>query len=187
MKNRTLITKLRQFNPELKVKITAYLQYGCNENGYGSGEYEGFEFSQDYTIRWNDGSIEADKWDGYSVGNVIEVLKEKVLSEISDDDFSLRPGELSNGDPEYKTTWDDEKPEEDDMPDDSNLYNIMDIGDANYEWKGASSLDIEVYYSGDDSDEDDETIMFSLTTDEIDSNPDPIDVIKPVAKKKPGY
>ena len=114
-------------------------------------------------------------------------MKEKILSEISDDDFSLRPGELRNGDPEYKTTWDDEKPEEDDMPDDSTLYNIMEIGDANYEWEGASSIDIEVYYSGYDSDEDDETIMFSLTTDEIDNNPDPIDVIKPVAKKKPGY
>jgi len=29
MKNRTLVTKLRQFNPELKVSIKAYLQHGC--------------------------------------------------------------------------------------------------------------------------------------------------------------
>jgi hypothetical protein len=184
MKNRTLITKLRQFNPELKVKIVANLQYGCNENGYGSGEYEGFGFSQDYTIGWNDGSIEVDKWDGYSVGDVIEVLKEKVLSKISDDDFNLRPGELRNGNPEYKTTWDDEKPEEDDMPDDSELYNIMEIGDANYEWSGASSLDIEVYYISDGSDEEDETIVFSLSEDETDRKPDPMDPVKKPTTKK---
>ena len=181
MKNRTLITKLRQFNPDQQVKITANLQYGCNENGYGSGEYEGFGFSQDYTIGWNDGSIEADKWDGYSVQDVIDVLKEKTLSKISDDDFNLRPGELRNGNPEYKTTWDDEKPEEDDMPDDSELYNIMEIGDANYEWKGASSIEIEVYYT--DHFGDDSTITFTLDSDETDRKPDPLDVVKKPIKK----
>jgi hypothetical protein len=182
MKNRTLITKLRQFNPDSKVKITANLQYGCNEVGYGSGEYEGFGFSQDYTIGWNDGSIEADKWDGYTVEDVINVLKEKVLSKISDDDFGLRPGELRNGNPEYTTTWDDEKPEEDDMPDDSELYNIMEIGDSDYEWAGAASLEIEVYYI--DNDGDESTISYTLEVDETDRKPDPLDPIKkPVAKK----
>jgi hypothetical protein len=178
MKNRTLITKLRQFNPDLKVKITANLQYGCNEVGYGSGEYEGFGFSQDYTIGWNDGSIEADKWDGYTVEDVINVLKEKVLSKISDDDFGLRPGELRNGNPEYTTTWDDEQPDEDNMPDDSELYNIMEIGDSEYEWANAASLEIEVYYT--DNDGDDNTISFTLEVDESDRKPDPLD---PVAKK----
>ena len=182
MKNRTLITRLRQFNPELNVKITANLQYGCNENGYGSGEYEGLSFSQDYTIGWNDGSLSADKWDGYTVSDVIDVLKEKVLSKISDDDFSLRPGELRNGNPEYSTTWNDEQPEEDDMPDDSELYNIMEIGDSNYEWADAASLEIEVYYT--DNDGDDNTISFTLEVDETDRKPDPLDPIKkPVAKK----
>ena len=182
MKNRTLITKLRQFNPELKVKITANLQYGCNENGYGSGDYEGFGFSQDYTIGWNDGYLSADTWDGYSVSDVIDVLKEKVLSKISDVDFGLRPGELRNGNPEYKTTWDDESPEMEDMPDDSDLYNMMEIGDANYEWSGAASLDIEVCYTDDDGEES--TISFSLSEDETDRKPDPMDEIKkPVAKK----
>ena len=178
MKNRTLITRLRQFNLDSKVKITANLQYGCNEVGYGSGEYEGFDFSQDYTIGWNDGFLSADKWDGYSVEDVINVLKEKTLSKISDDDFNLRPGELRNGNPEYKTTWDDEKPEEDDMPDDSELYNIMEIDDSNYEWANASSLEIEVYYT--DNDGDDSTISFTLDSDESDRKPDPTD---PVAKK----
>ena len=182
MKNRTLITNLRQFNPDLKVKITANLQYGCNEVGYGSGEYEGLDFSQDYTIGWNDGFLSADKWDGYSVEDVINVLKEKVLSKISDDDFGLRPGELRNGNPEYSTTWDDEKPEEDDMPDDSELYNIMEIGDSNYEWAGAESLEIEVYYI--DNYGDESTISYTLEVDETDRKPDPLDPIKkPVAKK----
>jgi hypothetical protein len=178
MKNRTLITRLRQFNPDLKVKITANLQYGCNEVGYGSGEYEGFNFSQDYTIGWNDGSLSADKWDGYTVEDVIKVLKEKVLSKISDDDFGLRAGELRNGNPEYTTTWDDESPEMDDMPDDSELYNIMEIGDSNYEWANAESLEIEVYYTDNIGDEN--TILFTLEWDESDRKPDPLD---PVAKK----
>lgn len=178
MKNRTLITRLRQFNPDLKVKITANLQYGCNEVGYGSGEYEGLGFSQDYTIGWNDGSLSADKWDGYTVEDVINVLKEKVLSKISDDDFGLRPGELRNGNPEYTTTWDDEQPDEDDIPDDSELYNIMEIGDSNYEWANPSSLEIEVYYT--DNYGDDNTISFTLDADESDRKPDPLD---PVAKK----
>ena len=178
MKNRTLITRLRQFNPDLKVKITANLQYGCNEVGYGSGEYEGFGFSQDYTIGWNDGSLSADIWDGYTVEDVINVLKEKVLSKISDDDFGLRPGELRNGNPEYTTTWDDEQPDEDDMPEDSELYNIMEIGDCDYEWANASSLEIEVYYT--DNYGDDNTISFTLDADESDRKSDPLD---PIAKK----
>ena len=183
MKNRTLITKLRQFNPELNVKITSFLQYGCNEVGYGSGEYEGFDFSQDYTIGWNDGFLTSDKWDGITVGDVINVLKEKVLSKISDDDFSLRPGELRNGNPEYTTTWDDEQPEKDDMPDDSELYNVMEIDDSNYEWANPSTLQFEVIYI--DPDGDESTISYTLEEDETDRKPDPLDpVVKKTSPKK---
>lgn len=182
MKNRTLITKLRQFNPELRIGINANLQYGCNEKGYGSGEYEGFEFSQDYTIGWNDGTLSASKWDGYTVGDVIEVLKEKVLSKISDDDFSLSPGELRNGYSEYKTEWDGDQPDPDDMPDDSDLYNIMEIGDTEYEWANASRIEFEVYYA-DDSEDEDSTILFTLDKDESDRKSDPLDVVKKPIKK----
>jgi hypothetical protein len=180
MKNRTLVTALRQFNPDLKVSIKAHLQYGCEEEGYGSGEYDGFEFSQDYTIGWNDGYLSADLWDGITVQDLIDVLLEKTLSKIGDSDFSLRPGELRNGNPEYVTSWDDEQPEEDVMPDDSELYNIMEIGDANYKWQGAHTLEIDVHYN--DQDGDDQTITFSLDNDETDRKPDPMDVTK---KKTP--
>ena len=182
MKNRTLVTALRQFNPELKINLKAHLQNGCEEVGYGSGEYEGFGFSQDYTIGWNDGYLSADRWDGYSVGDLIDVLLEKTLSKISDDDFGLRPGELRNGYSEYTTAWDDEKPEEDDMPDDSELYNIMEIGDADYKFQNPSSLEIEVYYT--DQFGDESSISFVLDNDETDRKPDPLDPNKkPVVKK----
>jgi hypothetical protein len=184
MKNRSLVTALRQFNPELKVGLKAHLQYGCEEEGYGSGEYEGLAFSQDYSIGWDDGYLSADTWDGYTVQDLIDVLLEKVLSKIGDSDFSLRPGELRNGNPEYTTTWDDEEPEEDNMPDDSELYNIMEIGDANYKWQGAHTIEVEVYYN--DQDGEESSISFSLSDDESDRKPDPMAVkeTKKPAKKK---
>ena len=182
MKNRTLVTKLRQFNPDLKVGIKAYLQYGCEEKGYGSGEYDGYSYSQDYTIGWNDGELEAEPYDWITVGDVIDVLLQKTLSKIGHEDFRLRPGSLMNGNPEYSTTWDDGEPE--DLPDDSDLYNDMEIGDSSYEWQGASSIDIEVYYV-DDSGED-SSISFTLNEDEADRKPDPLEEKKnkPKAVKK---
>lgn len=184
MKNRTLVTALRQFNPDLKISIKAHLQNGCEEVGYGSGEYEGLGFSQDYTIGWNDGYLSADLWDGYTVQDIIDVLLEKTLSKIGDSDFSLRPGELMNGNPEYTTSWNDEEPEEDDMPEDSELYNIMEIGDANYEWQNAHTMEIDVHYI--DQYGDDATISFVLDSDETDRKPDPLAVkeTKKAVKKK---
>lgn len=184
MKNRSLVTTLRQFSPDLKVSIKAHLQYGCEEVGYGTGEYEGLSFSQDYTIGWNDGYLSADVWDGYTVEDVIRVLLEKPLSKISQDDFGLRPGELRNGNPEYTTTWDDEQPEEDDMPDDSELYNIMEIGDSEYKWDGANYIEIDVHYI--EQDGSDATLSFVLNEDEVDRKPDPLEEKKnkPKAAKK---
>lgn len=182
MKNRKLVTALRQFNPELKITLKAHLQYGCDEVGYGSGEYEGLAFSQDYTIGWNDGYLSADTWDGYTVQDLIDVLLEKTLSKISNEDFPLRPGELRNGNPEYTTKWDDEEPEEDNMPDDSELYNIMEIGDADYKWQGAHAIEIEVYYN--DQEGEESSITFTLDNDETDRKPDPLDAVKKPAAKK---
>lgn len=183
MKNRTLITALRQFNPELKISLKAHLQNGCEESGYGTGEYEGLPFSQDYTIGWNDGYLSVDEWDGYTVQDLIDVLSEKTLSKIGDADFSLRLGELRNGNPEYTTSWDDEEPEADDMPEDSELYNIMEIGDANYSWQNAHTLEVEVYFNGQDGDE--ASITYTLTEDESDRKADPLaPVVKKAAPKK---
>jgi hypothetical protein len=182
MKNRKLVTALRQFNPDLVISLKAHLQYGCDEVGYGSGEYEGLGFTQDYTIGWNDGYLSVDKWENYTVKDLIDVLLEKTLSKISDADFNLRPGELRNGNPEYTTTWDDEEPSEDDMPDDSELYNIMEIGDADYKFQGPHALEIEVFYN--DQEGEESSISFVLSEDESDRKPDPMDVVKKPAVKK---
>lgn len=181
MKNRTLVTCLRQFNPELIVSMRAELVSGCEEKGHGSGEYEGYEFSQDYTVSWNDGHLSASEYDGYTVGDVIKVLLEKKLSEIGNDDFNLRPGELMNGYTDYETTWEDGEPEE--LPEDDELYNMMEHGESEYEWFGAAYIDIEVHYKNQDG--EDETITFVLNDDEVDKKPDPLDETKKkVAPKK---
>jgi hypothetical protein len=184
MKNRSLVTALRQFSPDLKISLKAHLQYGCDEVGYGSGEYEGLSFSQDYTIGWNDGYLSVDNWDGYTVQDLIDVLLEKPLSKISDADFKLRLGELRNGNAEYETTWDDEEPSEDDMPDDDELYRIMEISDSEYKFQGPHALEIEVYYV--DQDGEESSISFTLSADEVDRKPDPLAVkeTKKPAKKK---
>ena len=182
MKNRSLVTCLRQFNPKLKVSIKATLQYGCYEKGSGGGEYEGYSFSQDYTTGWNDGYLEAKEYDGYTVEDVIRVLLEKPLSKIGDKDFALNLGELSNGNTDYETTWDDGEPE--DLPEDSELYWKMDIGDAEYEWSGAEYIEFEVHYV--EQDGSDNYLSFVLSEDEVDRKPDPLDEKKnkPAPKKK---
>ena len=167
MKNKTLITELRKFSPELKVTIKAYLQSGCTEKGYGTGEHEGFSYSQEYTTEWNDGHLQASENDGYTVGDVIEVLINKILSEIGNDDFRLSPGELMNGYSEYDTKWEDQEPE--DLPDDRDLYMSMDIGDVEYEWFGASTIEFELI---DDENDENNGTSFVLEEDEIDSSDD---------------
>jgi hypothetical protein len=162
MKNKTLIAELETLDRELPVAIKAYLQNGAIERGYGSGEFYGLPFSQDYKIEWNDGYLEASEYDGITVGDVIDVLRRKQLSEIGNTDFRLGLGQLMNGDTEYDTSWDDEEPE--DLPSDSELYSIMDIGDVEYDWVGASTLEFEII---DESGEIDET-TFILSIDEID-------------------
>ncbi len=180
MKNRTLVSCLRQFNPELPVSIKAHLASGCTEKGYGSGEYEGFSFSQDYTISWDDGYLSASEYAGYSVGDVIKVLLEKKLSEVGNMDFDLRPGELMNGYTDYETTWEDGEPDE--LPEDSDLYNLMEFGDTDYEWFNASYIEFDVYYKNQDG--EDETISFVLNDDEVDEDADPLDTQKKKAVKK---
>ncbi len=74
------------------------------------------------------------------------------------------------------TTWVGDEPDEDAMPDDSELYNIMSIDDTEYKWDGANTIDIEVYYK--DQYCDDATIPFVLFDDEVDEEPDPMDEVK---------
>ena len=187
MKNRTLVTKLRQFNPELKVSIKAYLQHGCIQRGSGCGEHEGYSYCQDFTTEWNDGQLEATQDDWISLGDVIKVLLEKPLSKIGSDDFSLYLGNLFNGNTEYDTSWDDGEPE--DTPDDHYLYRKMELGGSEYEWQGAKSIDFEIYYIDDYGDES--TISYALSEDELDAKPDPVEeknnkpkAVKKAAKKK---
>lgn len=182
MKNRTLVTCLRQFNPELIVSIRAELQNGCEEIGNGRGEYEGNSFSQDYTISWNHGHLIAGEYSGYTVADVIKVLLEKPLSKIGHEDFNLRLGELTDGYTEYETTWEAGTPEE--LPEDSDLYRMMEHGEAHYEWFNAAYVEFEVHYKNQEGEA--ETVSFVLNEDEIDKKSDSLDktIKKAVPKKK---
>jgi hypothetical protein len=141
MKNKTILIELSKYNSETKVTIKSYLQSGCTEKGYGRGVYEGCSYTQEYTTEWNDGYLKGSEFDGYKISDVFEVLKNKTLSEIGNDEFRLRSGELMNGYSEFDTSWENQVPEE--LPEDRDLYFNMSIVNSEYEWSGASAIEFE--------------------------------------------
>ena len=167
MKNALLLSELSKFDKSLSVSIKAHIQYGVIEKGYGRGDFQGFSFSQDYKTEWNDGYLEINQYDGITLENVMDVLSSKMLSEISNEDFNLRLGELSTGYSEYETKWENEAPQ--DVPEDSELYMLMDIAESEYEWFGAKIIELEVWIT------EDESVSFSLTDDQDDDGEPAID------------
>lgn len=168
MKNALLLSELSKFDKSLSVSIKAHIQYGVIEKGYGRGDFQGFSFSQDYKTEWNDGYLEINQYDGITLENVMDVLSSKMLSEISNEDFNLRLGELSTGYSEYETKWENEAPQ--DVPEDSELYMLMDIAESEYEWFGAKIIELEVWIT------EDESVSFSLTDDQDDDGEPAIDL-----------
>jgi hypothetical protein len=160
MKNALLLSELSKFDKSLSVSIKAHIQYGVIEKGYGRGDFQGFSFSQDYKTEWNDGYLEINQYDGITLEDVMDVLSSKTLSEISNEDFNLRLGELSTGYSEYETKWDNEAPQV--VPEDSELYMLMDIAESEYEWFGAKIIELDVWIT------EDESVSFSLTDDQDD-------------------
>jgi hypothetical protein len=167
MKNALLLSELSKFDKSLSVSIKAHIQYGVIEKGYGRGDFQGFSFSQDYKTEWNDGYLEINQYDGITLEDVMVVLSSKMLSEIGNEDFNLRLGELSTGYSEYETKWDNEVPQ--DVPEDSELYMLMDIAESEYEWAGARIIELEVWIT------EDESVSFSLTDDQEDDGEPVID------------
>jgi hypothetical protein len=165
MKNTTLISELSKYEKNSNVSIRANLQYGVIERGFGKGEYNGLEFSQDYKTEWNDGYLEVNEFGGITVEDVIDVLSSKLLSEISNTDFNLSLGELSTGYSEYETKWEGGEP--DDNPDDSELYMLMDVVESEYEWEGPISIEFLIH---DESIGNDEVHEFVLSEDDMNSN-----------------
>jgi hypothetical protein len=155
-----LLSELSKFDKSLSVSIKAHIQYGVIEKGYGRGDFQGFSFSQDYKTEWNDGYLEINQYDGITLEDVMDVLSSKMLSEISNEDFNLRLGELSTGYSEYETKWENEAPQ--DVPEDSELYMLMDIAESEYEWFGAKIIELDVWIT------EDESVSFSLTDDQDD-------------------
>jgi hypothetical protein len=160
MKNKILINSLNQFNSNLKVSLKAYLNSGCLETGNGSGIIDGIKFYQDYTVNWDNGYLEADSNEGYTLEDIIEVFSKKNISKIGSNDFKLRPGILKYGNATYKTTWENDNLKKEDIPKDLELYNIMDIDENEYKWISPSKIEIEIFYYNQNNEEC--KISFSL-------------------------
>lgn len=141
--NKSIIEKLSKYNPELIVSIKAILDSGAVESGYGSGTFEGFSFELKYSTQWIEGYLEANVDENITVGDIIDVLSKKPISSINSDDFDLRLGELHDGYSDIQVIWSDNEPDE--IPDDEDLYSIIDIEDSNYEWDNPSSIEFSIH------------------------------------------
>jgi len=143
MKNKEIILRLSKFELDSNVSIKAYLESGCEESGNGKGVYNENGYSQQYSILWNEGYLCCGFSEGYTINDIIKVLKKRKLSEISGDDFNLRPGELMNGlDSNFETTWNEKEPEQ--VPNDRELYFRMSINSVSYVWESPSSIEFVI-------------------------------------------
>ena len=107
-------------------------------------------------MEWTEGYLETN--DGITIADVIEVLRKKPLSLIDNTDFDLRLGEVRDGYNDIEVNWTNGKPDE--VPDDADLYRLIDIEDSNYEWDYADSIQIEFLINT-------STINITITEDEV--------------------
>jgi hypothetical protein len=92
--------KLGRFRPDREVTVLATTTDGVLEEGRVEGNWEGREFSLDYRIHWEPGTVEALEM---TVHDVVQMLEKKALADLNGDDFSgLSAYDLRNGQGEYK-------------------------------------------------------------------------------------
>ena len=163
MKNRTLITELKKFDPDTEIELQINLVNGVIEEGSGTGTWEGHGYTIEYTTDWNSGNLAGGF--GLTVGDFIETLEDNLLSEFNQDTFSAEIGMLYTGYPDYTVTWDDELTEEEleDVPEDSELYHDAELDESTYNYSYPESIEITVL--------GDENTTFVLDADEEDDLP----------------
>jgi hypothetical protein len=148
MTKEELITKLEEeYNSDQELSIVIDLPHGLGETNYHRGMWRDmWGFTCTSSVGWKRGSL---KTESMYMSDLIDLLKEKDLSEMVDSDFPcLELGETWNGNTDVKDIeWDNQPPEEDlDELDTMELYNESEITDCEYEFSEGQveSLTIKV-------------------------------------------
>lgn len=147
MKNKKLIKQLEQeYRPNQSISVELDLPYGVSETNYHRGTWRGHHFTCTSTVDWRRGRLKTDYMD---VSDLIDLLKDKVLDEMSGDDFpDLALVETSDGHVEVSDLEWDEAPTEEELEEmnTNDLYSDSEITDCEYEVAagGIGSLTITI-------------------------------------------
>lgn len=135
MKNEKLVEQLEnEYKPDDDTSVELDFPYGIGETNYHRGTWRGFPFTCTSSIGWKRGRLKTDQM---SVSDLIDLLKEKDLSEMSSEDFQyLELVETQNGSTDVTDIEWEETPAEEDLDefDPMDLYNDSDITDCEYEF-----------------------------------------------------
>ena len=142
------IELLKEYDVDSKVKIHLHFGSGLNEKlrvvGTWNSEYE---YTMDCTNYWSRGNLVTNY---HSVQDLIDLLSEKNVNEMSDKDFTdIELEETLNGNLELdELIWDKPKPTKKVLDEDGfdyhDLYDTGEITDSDYEFVGPDSLFVEL-------------------------------------------
>ena len=149
MKNEKLIEILqKEYDVDSRVKIHLHFGSGLAEKLVVVGTWNGdYGYSMDCTNYWKRGNL-VTKY--HSVQDLIDLLSEKNVSEMTNKDFTdIELEETVNGYLDLdKLVWDKPKPSkkllDDEDFDFNDLYNTGEITDSDYEFVGPDSLYVEL-------------------------------------------
>ena len=149
MKNEKLIEILKkEYDVDSRVKIHLHFGSGLAEKLVVCGTWNGdYGYSMDCTNYWKRGNLVTNY---HSVQDLIDLLSEKNVSEMTNKDFTdIELEETVNGYLDLdELVWDKPKPSkkllDDEDFDFNDLYNTGEITDSDYEFVGPDSLFVEL-------------------------------------------
>ena len=148
MKNKVVVTELKKFSPEDKVKVTIICGKKClDEINYVNGTWEDKNYSCEASTNWRTGELYTEEM---TVEDLIKLLKKKDLFNMGADDFAgLQMGEATDGSTDVSNIeWSEPLTEEEKeiAPSGMDMYWDGNIDDVDYEIApgGIDELTIEV-------------------------------------------
>jgi len=148
MKNKNVVTELKKFSPEDKVKVTIICGKKClDEINYVNGTWEDKNYSCEASTNWRTGELYTEEM---TVEDLIKLLKKKDLFNMGVDDFDgLQMGEATDGSTDVSNIeWSEPLTEEEKeiAPSGMDMYWDGNIDDVDYEIApgGIDELTIEV-------------------------------------------
>jgi len=135
MKNEELIKKLeKEYKPDQETSIELDFPHGIGETNYHRGTWRGHDFTCTSNIEWKRGRL---KTDYMSVSDLVDLLRDKDMSEISSDDLQdLNLVETQDGSTDVTDIeWDGEPTEEElEELNVMDLYSDSEITDCEYDF-----------------------------------------------------